>query len=113
MSIKDRIKQRVDRRSTVSVPEWGEDGQPEVIYFGPLVARELDQIQRRHNNFLADPSLQGMIDLIILKAQDSEGNKIFNVGDKPTLMREEVQVISRVAAEMLSTEGSPEELGND
>jgi phage I-like protein len=113
MSIADRIKSRVDRRSTVSVPEWGEKDEPEVIYFGPLLARELDQIQRRHNNFLADPSLQGMVDLIILKAQDEDGNKIFNPSHKPTLMREEVQIISRVAAEMLSTEGSPEELGND
>ena len=110
MSIADRIRERNQRRKSILVAEWGEDEDtPLPVYFGPLTALELNKIQRKHPGFLNNSSLEGMVDLIILKAADGEGKKHFTLEDKPTLMREEVHVISRVAAEMLSGADSVEE----
>jgi len=43
-----------------------------------------------------------MVDLIILKAENADGEKLFTLEDKPVLMREEFTVIARVAGEMIS-----------
>ena len=110
MSIADRIKERSQRRRTILVEEWGEDeNTPLPVYFGPLTAFELNKIQRKHQGFLSNATLAGMVDLIIMKAEDKENNKLFTVDDRPVLMREEVHVISQVASEMLSSADSVEE----
>jgi len=110
MSIAERIKERSQRRKSILVAEWGEDEDtPLPVYFGPLVARELNQIQRKHPNFLSNAGLEGMVDLIVMKAEDDDGKKHFTLEDKPILMREEVHVISRVAGEMLSGADSVED----
>ena len=43
-----------------------------------------------------------MVDLIILKAETGQGEKLFTLEDKAILMREEVGVISTVAAAFMS-----------
>ena len=103
MSIAERIKARTSKKRHIDVEEWGEDGNPEKVYYGPLLAGELNRIQRKHPSFLQSASFEGMVDLIILKAENGQGEKMFTLEDKPVLMREEVEVISRVAAEFMSS----------
>jgi hypothetical protein len=43
-----------------------------------------------------------MVDLIILKAETGQGEKLFTLEDKAILMREEVGVTSTVAAAFMS-----------
>ena len=50
-----------------------------------------------------------MVDLIILKAEDKNGERLFTLEDKPHLMRESLSVVSRVSAEMLQSVASIEE----
>lgn len=102
MSIAERIKARTSKKRHIEVAEWGEPDSPEKVYFGPLLAGELNRIQRKHPNFLQNASFEGMVDLIILKAENGQGEKMFTLEDKPVLMREEVSVISNVAAEFMS-----------
>ena len=102
MSIAERIKARTSKKRHIDVEEWGEDGTPERVYYGPLLAGELNRIQRKHPTFLQSASFEGMVDLIILKAENGQGEKMFTLEDKPVLMREEVSVISNVAAEFMS-----------
>lgn len=102
MSIADRIKARTSKKRHIDVEEWGEAGQPERVFYGPLLAGELNRIQRKHPTFLQSASFEGMVDLIILKAENGQGEKMFTLEDKPVLMREEVSVISTVAAELMS-----------
>ena len=49
-----------------------------------------------------------MVDMIIMKAQNRDGDLIFTLEDKPTLMREPVELITRIAGEMMMA-NSPEE----
>ena len=102
MSIAKRIAERTSAKRHIDVVEWGEEGKPEKVYYGPLLAGELNRIQRKHPTFLQSASFEGMVDLIILKAENGQGEKMFTLEDKPILMREEVSVISTVAAEFMS-----------
>ena len=102
MSIAERIKARTSQKRHIEVAEWGEPDSPEKVYFGPLLAGELNRIQRKHPTFLQSASFEGMVDLIILKAENGQGEKLFTLEDKPILMREQVGIISQVAAEMMS-----------
>jgi hypothetical protein len=44
-----------------------------------------------------------LVDAIVLKAKDSEGNKIFKLDDKLTLLNNaDANVIARVSTEMLN-----------
>lgn len=104
MSLAKRIAERQNAaRRSIEVMEWGEDeGSPLTIHCGPLLALEIEKIQRKHPNFFQQMSIQGMVDLIILKAENADGEKLFTLEDKPVLMREEFTVIARVAGEMIS-----------
>lgn len=102
MSISKRIAGRILTKRHIEVIEWGDEGKPEKVYYGPLLAGELNRIQRKHPNFLGSASFDAMVDLIILKAETGQGEKLFTLEDKAILMREEVGVISTVAAAFMS-----------
>lgn len=104
MSLAKRIadRQRAARK-IIEVAEWGEDDtSPLIIHCGPMLAMEMEKIQRKHPNFFQSATIAGMVDLIILKAEDKDGEKVFSLEDKPVLMREEFGVIARIAGEMIS-----------
>lgn len=112
MSIAKRIAERTSNKRHIDVAEWGDEGKPEKVYYGPLLAGELNRIQRKHPKFLSDTSFDAMIDLIILKAENGQGEKLFTLEDKAILMREEVSVISTVAAALMSGESVEEQEKN-
>ena len=112
MSIAKRIAERTSNKRHIDVPEWGDEGKPEKVYYGPLLAGELNRIQRKHPKFLSDTSFDAMIDLIILKAENGQGEKLFTLEDKAVLMREEVSVVSTVAAACMSGDSVEEQEKN-
>ena len=103
MSLGKKIAERREKQARViNVPEWGEDGAPLQIYVYPVTAGDLHKIQKKHRNFLNDMTIDGMVDLIILKAGDADNNRLFTVSDKTHLMDEPLPVISSIAAEMFA-----------
>jgi hypothetical protein len=112
MSIAKRIAERTANKRHIDVAEWGDEGKPEKVYYGPLLAGELNRIQRKHPNFLNSTSFDAMVDLIILKAENGQGEKLFTLEDKAVLMREEVSVISNVAAAFMSGDSVEEQEKN-
>ena len=114
MSIAKRIAARQEAaRSKLEVAEWGEDDNtPLVIYYGPFLAIEMDKIQRKHPKFLSEVTFPGMVDVIVMKAEDADGNKLFSLEDKPILMREQTGIIARVAAALMSSDSVEEQEKN-
>jgi hypothetical protein len=114
MSLAKRIADRQKReRKLIEVVEWGEDSDsPLTIYCGPMLALEMDKIQRKHPNFFQAATIAGMVDLIILKAEAKDGEKLFTLEDKPTLMREEFGLVARIAGEMISATSIEEQEKN-
>ena len=113
MSLAKRIaaRQEAERRN-IEVAEWGEDGSPLIVYYGPFLAIEMDKVQRKHPNFLQNISLAGMVEIIVMKAEDRDGNKLFTIEDKPTLMREPMNLITRIAGAMMMTDSVEEQEKN-
>ncbi len=109
MGLGERIaaKRQAERR-IIEVPEWGDDA-PLAIYVSPLTCADVDKLQRKHKDFLTSMSIAAMVDLIIQKAEDKEGEKLFTLEDKPFLMREQITVVSTVAAQMFAGISSVEE----
>ncbi len=98
MRLAERIAaKRADRaKGHVEVDQWGEDGKPLRLYFSQVSARDIEKVTRKHPNFMANPSLGAMVDLILAKAEDDQGEKLFTLEDKPILMGEDVSVLAKV-----------------
>ncbi len=87
MSLIERIKDLPETRRKASVEEWGEDGKPAVLYALPLSVMDWSWVQKKHKDFLNAMQVEGMVDMIIRKAEDKKGEKAFTLEDKPILMR--------------------------
>ena len=98
MSIAKRIAaKRADQtREVVEVPEWGEGDDPLRLYFTPVTARDIEKIQRKHPNFLTNATMGAMVDMLIIKCEDENGEPAFTLEDKPILMGEPIGVIANV-----------------
>lgn len=89
--------------SSFDVEEWGEKDEPLTLFFSHVAARDISKIQKKHPDFIASPTMDAMVDLIILKCLDKNGDKAFEVGDKFILMGEPLGVIAKVFGAIFET----------
>ena len=107
MSVIDRVKDHFENQGikTIEVTEWGEEGKPLVIYCKPFTMAEKRNLFKGARN----DDLGVLVDVIVLKAKDEEGNKMFKLDDKKTLLNNaDPEIIARVATEMLNSVTSEE-----
>lgn len=83
-------------RQSLEIPEWGsEKDGPFVVTWTPLTLYQHRKIYRPGRESGADL----MIDLIIMKAEDANGQKLFTEKDRHTLLTAvDRGVLSRIAA---------------
>lgn len=101
MNVIDRVKAQFESLGIkkIEVAEWGEEGKPLTIYCSPFTLAEKRNLFKGAKN----DDLGVLVDAIVLKAKDSEGNKIFKLDDKQVLLNNaDANVIGRVATEMLA-----------
>lgn len=98
-----RARRTVNRRE-IAVEAWaGEDGAAFKMWSRPLTCYDLDQLQKKHPKFLETMSISGMVDLILMKAEDENGDRLFqSAEDRLDLMGEETAVISNIAEQMFA-----------
>jgi hypothetical protein len=110
MKIIDRAKSHFESLGvqSIEVPEWkDEDGKPTIIYWNPITLSEKNKLFKKSDN-MSDVSI--LADIIIMKAIDKDGNKIFTLEDKLALMHKvDSDVLSRVAGSMVQAI-NPEEV---
>lgn len=106
MSIAERIaaNRAARERKHFDIAEWGEDDAPLRIYFNDVSARDIEKVRSKHKDFLSNPSLAAMVDVIIMKAEDKDGKRLFTLEDKMVLMGEPVDVIATVFGAVFSSE---------
>ena len=82
----DAIKAEI---SSYAGTSWSGDlgGQTITLTATPITPKDMSVIRRTHPDFQTNPSLAGMLDMIILKARDESGEVAFDLTDKPFLMR--------------------------
>jgi hypothetical protein len=90
---------------TIEVPEW-----KLTIYATPVTLSEKNKLYRKSR----DNDMELLVDVLILKATDAEGKKLFDIDHKPTLLNKaDSNVIARIANSIISTEApTVEELKN-
>jgi len=108
---KELRARRKQSRRKISVAEWADDSGPFSLYCRPLTCYDLNELQKRHPQVMQNPSIAAMVDLIVMKAESKDGEKLFTSGeDKLDLMGEETIVVSYIANEMFGTIESIEDV---
>jgi len=93
----------------VEVPEWGTEEEPLVIYFKPFTLAE----QKRLYSMAKDDNMEMLAYTLILKALNKEGEKLFGMGDKMTLMNQvDPYVLARVVNSITASSAVEDHLGN-
>ena len=102
MKFIDRAKSHFESLGVQSleVEEWkDEDGNPSTIYWNPITLSEKNKLFKKSDN-LNDVGI--LADIVIMKAIDKDGNKLFTLEDKIGLMHKvDSDVLSRIATSMV------------
>ena len=93
--ILDKAKEHfksIDRK-IIEVPEWGQ-----TVYSKPLTLAD----KRKLTRTIKPDDVTLFADVLILKAEDKEGNKLYTLENKHTLMHSvDPEVVARVAQQIL------------
>ena len=85
----------------IKVPEWGEEDKPLEIYSKPLTLSETSKLYKMSKN----DDLTMMAYVLIYKALDADGNKLFDIGNKNDLLNNvDREVLMRVAQQIMGQE---------
>ena len=84
-------------------------GQVITLSATPLSTKDMTFIRRQHPDFQVNPSLAGMVDLIMLKAHDTDGNKAFDLTDKPFLLRVSATKIGEIFGGLFGGQFEPDD----
>ena len=102
----DRLKAGIVTERTRADIRLGSDTI--TIYATPITGADMEFVARRHKDFAQNPTVAAAVDLIIHKAEDEHGNKAFDVGDKPILLRLPMQTLGDIRDSLF-----PEEVVDD
>ena len=101
MSAIDNAKNHYNSIDTkvIEVPEWGDgDGKPLKIYCKPITLREM----KRFMHLAKDDEVEMLVYVLIYKALDEAGEKIYTVEHKNDLLNNvDSSVLVRVATEIM------------
>lgn len=104
-SVLARAKAHFGLRRSIAIPEWpDEDGKPTVIYWSPFTIDEQNKL-RAMRDAGNDDAVDGMLRVLITKAQGENGVRLFDIGDRPE-MRNSVDalVLDRIIEALMSTD---------
>jgi hypothetical protein len=100
MSINEKLKDRIKQEpKAFYVEEWDE-----TIYCTPISCGEMGKLQKRHPDFISNMTGEAMVDLLMAKCLNDQGEKLFTLDEKPLLLRESMAVISTVVGAVLGSQ---------
>ncbi len=80
----------------ILVPEWGTKDNPLEIHVFPMTMAEVNLIQRIARKNASN--IEHAANIIIVKARDSSGKRLFKLEDRDALMQKvDYRVVSRIA----------------
>tara|TARA_Y100001970_G_C13827694_1_gene648128 strand:- start:332 stop:673 length:342 start_codon:yes stop_codon:yes gene_type:complete len=102
MKLIDRAKSHFESLGvqSIEIEEWKDEaGNPSIIYWNPINLSEKNKLFKKSDN-MNDVSI--LADILIMKAIDKDGKKLFTIEDKIPLMHKvDSDVLSRIATEMV------------
>jgi hypothetical protein len=103
MSVINRVTEHYAKqeRLIIAVPEWGEGDVPLEIHVLPMTMAEVNLMQKIASKKASN--LEQAANIIVVKAKDKEGKRLFTVTDRDKLMQEaDYRVVSRIAEKIES-----------
>ena len=107
MKLIDKVIQHYASKGTlcIDVPEWADEEFDGKVYYTPVTLLERNKLMPE----LRSGSLDFVVSVLVLKAEDKNGNKLFDLGDKPKLKRSaDYHVLDRIANQILNGIGAEE-----
>tara|TARA_Y100000114_G_C11561152_1_gene231866 strand:- start:243 stop:584 length:342 start_codon:yes stop_codon:yes gene_type:complete len=102
MSIIDRAKSHFEGLGvqSIEIEEWkDDDGRPTIVYWNPITLAEKKKLFANSNS-LNDIGI--LADIVILKAMDKDGNKIFKSEDKFDILHNvDSDVLAKISTAMV------------
>lgn len=87
MSLADSLLEWDDSRKSFT---W----RGQKLFSGAVTVADLQTIIKKHPNVMNGTDLAGMVEVIIRKVEDENGEKVFTLEHKPKLMRQPIGEIS-------------------
>jgi len=90
------------------VPEWGSEGKPLRVHYGPLTVAQRRRIWRDESGVTVDGNV-AVVRAVLFNAMDAGGKRLFDDMDEHALMHEvDSDVVARIGALILGfTKGEP------
>lgn len=98
------LAQEVERK-LIEVPEVLHKGEPLSFFVSEMTCREMDKITKKHKDL---GSMEAMIEVIIMKAQDENGEKAFSLEHKPFFMNRDPKIVARIFNQVFNAIGVEE-----
>jgi len=112
MSILDRAKAHFDLQGVtrIEVPEWpDENGKPTVMYSQPFTLAD----RKKLTKFAQEDDLEFIVRLVIMKCESEDGEKAFDLSDKPVLMNKvDPNIVARIASQITFSPSVEDQSGN-
>lgn len=103
MSVINRVTEHYAKqeRLIMTVPEWGEGDVPLEIHVLPMTMAEVNLMQKIASKKASN--LEQAANIIVVKAKDKDGKRLFTITDRDKLMQEaDYRVVSRIAEKIES-----------
>lgn len=85
---------------TINVPEWGDEDGPLVIYVEPFTLKDKAKLQSVTK--ASGSEIDALVELIVLKCLDKNGDKLFTIDDKPQLRNGvDSNILERISTEIM------------
>ncbi len=97
----DRVTGHFERASNrkIEVPEWGEDGNPFIVYASPMTPYQRKKIRAENEDIDAGAH----VDILIMKACDEHGSHLFTDDDRHKLLtKADGAIVGRIAIQILT-----------
>lgn len=92
-------KRQTERKvRCISVPEWGEDEKPLLLYAYPLTVAQVMLLEGKYQNITEQNIMQ-----IIVQCLDATGENYFSLLDKPALQNEPSELIGDILVQLNGT----------
>lgn len=112
MNVLERAKAHFDAQGLIriEVPEWlDEKGNPTVMYSQPFTLADRKKLAK----FAQEDDLEFIVRMVIMKCEDENGDKVFDLSDKPVLMNKvDPNIIAKISGQLTSTPSIEEQSGN-
>lgn len=75
----------------------------EKLFSSPVTVQDLQMILKKHPNVMNGTDLAGMVEVIIRKVEDENGERVFTLEHKPKLMRLPIGDVAELFNRVFST----------